>query len=552
MSRRFMPLFWAFTLVFALVHAPAFAASYLVAPFKVSGGQGQSYLSQAIPSMLTSRLYKQGSFEPAARQDAALKDKAPASREAASAMAKKYGADYVVWGSVTVMGDQASIDVSALSPKGKLWKRAESGPVNALIGSVQGVADGINAEVFGRTDVAARPAARTGGGASAGSAFVINDTAAGKQSETYLNPSLRYQGRESSSAQLRSQMLDYECQSMDVGDIDGDGKNEILLLGKHYLYAYRWQDGNRLAQIGQHRLPSAVIPVNVRVFRSGRMPYVAVSCYDEEERSARSQVLQFAGGKFNVVVPHARRYLNVVALPPMFGPMLVGQDSDRSKTVSGPVFEMYLEGGKLVRGGNITGLPKGANLFNFAWIPPDRGKKGSHVAMISDAETLVTFDAGGKRLAATQETYSGSSVYIIGDRGLGSLESPDPTNQVLYYVPMRMPVVDLDRDGKFELIVNKPVTVTGKLFTNFRTYPQGEIHAMAWNGLGMELLWKTRRIKGTVCDVAVTDIDSNGKMDLVVAVNSYAGLGAGIKTRCGVIVYPLDTTMVSGKPNYSE
>ena len=110
----------------------------------------------------------------------------------------------------------------------------------------------------------------------------------------------------------------------------------------------------------------------------------------------------------------------------------------------------------------------------------------------------------------------------------------------------------LDRDGKFELIVNKPVTVTGKLFTNFRTYPQGEIHAMAWNGLGMELLWKTRRIKGTVCDVAVTDIDSNGKMDLVVAVNSYAGLGAGIKTRCGVIVYPLDTTMVSGKPNYSE
>ena len=80
-----MPLFWAFTLIFTLVQAPAYAASYLVAPFKVSGGQGQSYLAQAIPSMLTSRLYKQGSFEPAQRQDAALKDKAPASREAAAA-----------------------------------------------------------------------------------------------------------------------------------------------------------------------------------------------------------------------------------------------------------------------------------------------------------------------------------------------------------------------------------------------------------------------------------------------------------------------------------
>ena len=117
---------------------------------------------------------------------------------------------------------------------------------------------------------------------------------------------------------------------------------------------------------------------------------------------------------------------------------------------------------------------------------------------------------------------------------------------------MRMPVVDLDRDGRYELIVNKPITAAGKLFSNYRTYPQGEIHAMLWNGMGMELLWKTRRIRGTVCDVSVADVDNNGKVDLVVAVNSYAGLTSGVKTRCAVYMYPLDTTMVNAKPNYQE
>ncbi len=294
------------------------------------------------------------------------------------------------------------------------------------------------------------------------------------------------------------------------------------------------------------------MPVNVRVYKTPRVSYIALSGYDEGEKDARSQILQYSNGTFTVVAPFIRRYLNVVNLPPMFAPTLIGQDADRNHIVRGPVYEVYLEGIKVMRGGKLNGLPKSANVFNFSWIPADKGKKGNHLALISDIETLVTFDGSGKRLASTQDTYSGSSVYVYGDRGLGALDNPDSTNSVMYYIPMRMPVVDLDRDGQYELIVNKPVTVAGKLFTNFRTYPQGEIHAMSWNGLGMELLWKTRRIRGTVTDVTVTDIDNNGKVDLVVAVNSYAGLGTGIKTRSTVIMYPLDTTMVNAKPNYSE
>ena len=191
MSRRFLPAIWAFTLLFLLMQAPAMAASYVVAPFSVSGSQGYSYLGQAVPSMLTSRLFLQGSFEPVARQDAALKEKAPAGKDAAASMAKKYTADYIVWGNITIMGDQASLDVSALSPNGKMWKKAITSPVNTLISGLQSVADSVNVEVFGRTDVAT--ASSGNGPASPNSAFVMNETHGNvSTSGTYLNSSLRY------------------------------------------------------------------------------------------------------------------------------------------------------------------------------------------------------------------------------------------------------------------------------------------------------------------------------------------------------------------------
>ena len=556
MSRRFMPVLWAFAFVFVMMQSAADAATYLVAPFNISGAKGYSYLGQALPSMLTSRLYAQGSFEPAAGQDAALREKAPSSRDAAAAMGRKYHADYVVWGDVTVMGEQASIDVSALQPSGKVWKSSSTAPTSGMIAGVQNIADGINIDVFGRRDISRSSYAPAGKAPASGmnGAFVMNETKARNSGEAYLNPSLRYQGTEDNLSQIRSQMLNFECRSIEVFDVNGNGRNEAIVLEKNYLRVYEWKNGNQLGQIAEYRLPASLLPVLVRGYKQGGRPYIILSGYDENERSAYSQVLELAGGRIVPVVKRASRYLNVVTMPPTYGPMLVGQDSDRSKCVSGPVYECILQDGKVSKGGRVSNLPKEATVFNFAWIPAERGKRaGDHLSLIAENETLLTFDAKGKRLAGTQDSYSGSSVFILGDRGIGGLgvdNSSDTT--VMRYVPMRMPVVDLDRDGRYELIVNKPVTTAGKIFSNYRTYPQGEIHALLWDGMGMDLLWKTRRIKGTVADVHVADLNNDGRLELIVAVNSYGGMTSGLKTRCALFLYPLDQNKTHARPNYAE
>jgi len=55
----------------------------------------------------------------------------------------------------------------------------------------------------------------------------------------------------------------------------------------------------------------------------------------------------------------------------------------------------------------------------------------------------------------------------------------------------------------------------------------------------MNLVWKTRRIKGTVVDYALTDMDNDGSKELVVCVNSHPGASGIRQKRTFITAYPL-------------
>lgn len=547
MQRRFLPVLWACTLLLFSMQAAAQAqpASYVVAPFQVNGPSGFSYLEKAIPPMLTSRLFWQGKFEPVTGQDAALQGAAPKSKDAAGTLRAAHKADYVVWGSITVLGDEASLDVNVMDGQGTVWQRASKSGVNNLIGSLQSTADAINSDVFGRPVAAATAQSAVSGRAVApmNPDFVINESQA---DAIYLNPQIRYQGVDTD--RLRSQMLDFESHGMAVADIDGDGKNEILLLDSMNLFAYRWENG-RLAKLAEYRLPSMIEPLLVRTIKQGGRQLIVLTGFDNASNDPLSMVLAFAGGKFAPVVSRAQYFLNVAELPPLYEPAIIGQGGERTRIVRGPLFEMTVEGDRLVKGANLPNLPKEANVFNFTWVPGNERAGGDYLVVLGDQENLLTFDGKGRRLAKSDDKYSGSGVGIPFDMtmpGMGT-SSSETSNQT-YYIPMRMTAVDLDKDGRSELLVNKPISAAAMIFHNYRTYPQGEIHALLWDGIGMDLLWKTRRIKGTVADLIVADVDNDGVLDLAVNVNTYPGALGVSKIRTLVTLYPLNMDATQAVP----
>ena len=410
MQRRIVSVFLACTLLLAGMQA-AHAASYIVTPFKVNGAAGYGYLGKAIPPMLSSRLFWQGKFEPAAGQDAVLQGNAPTGRADAEKVRKSAGSDYVVWGSVTVMGNEASLDVSALDARGKLWQQAFKSPVSNLLGGVQNAADAISSQLFGRT-VAAAPAAQSA--SPMNRAFMMNETQGG--AVPGMNPQLRYENMD--GERIRSQMLDFECIGMEVADFDGDGKNEVALLNKDAVILYRWQDG-KLTQISELRLPSMMrIPLLVRALPEGKRTLLLVTAYDDGADEPVSQLFTFRDGSFKEASSRVKYYLNVLNMAPSHKPRLVGQDPDRTRVVRGDIYDVNLRGNKLTKGGKYAGLPREANVFNMVWIPGNAKSGGDYLVAVGTEEKLLTFDRNGKRLARSDDSFTGTSVGIPVSRGM--------------------------------------------------------------------------------------------------------------------------------------
>lgn len=123
--------------------------NYAVSPFKVNGSSGFTYLEKAIPSMLNSRLYWQRYFQPVA-DVAPVKAGAMGDAGSAAKALSATGANYVIWGDVTITGDNASLDMRVHDKAGKEWREGAKTRVNDLIANLQGVSDSISAEIFGR------------------------------------------------------------------------------------------------------------------------------------------------------------------------------------------------------------------------------------------------------------------------------------------------------------------------------------------------------------------------------------------------------------------
>lgn len=529
------------------------ARTFAIAPFTVNGPASYKYLEQSIPQMFSSRLFWKGQFEPAAKTGAVGK-LAPADESAAEKARVAAGADYVIWGSVTVVGDNCSVDVRVRDGAGKTWPLARESNINRLIPDLRQLSDAISAEVFQIKQ--AKPVANAGQQQAAvnqmNPGLVRNETTG---AEVYINPQFRYAGSNDDDSRLRSQTLPYASMGMEVCDATGDGQKEVFLLAERHLYAYRFESDSRLTPLGSVQLPSAQQALSIRsmdIDGSGRHKLIVNAKNEDEDLIAR--VYSFDGKNFKEELRALNHYLNVVKLPPLFRPTLVTQRANPPHLFVPGVSDATVNGSKLTVGNKIA-LPKDFNVFNFAYLPAGTDVRDTtKLIMLDSEERLRLYSEKGTRMASTEEKYSGSVQGIYVDAAMPGMGKEHVTMGETYYIPMRLLPVDLDQDGNYEVIVNKPITTAGLIFGNYRSFPQSEIHSLQWDGIGLSLVWKTRRIKGSVADYAITDVNNDGTLDLVVCVNTHPGALGAAARKTIVIAYPLDLSKADPdtRPSISE
>ncbi|WP_297670848.1 VCBS repeat-containing protein [uncultured Desulfovibrio sp.] len=517
----------------------AAAKSAVVLPFTVNAPQNYAYLAKAVPAAIQGKLNHPGVLDVRSVQG-----KAASANEARQAL-RSSGADNAVWGSVSVIGNEATVEINSVDKAGKTWTQTAQSPVSELTGVVQRLSARMGQEVFGLSSAMRTPGSTAAGNARKGTPggdIITNETG---QQQVYLNPQFRYQGAGANDgSRLRTQRLKYTMVDMAVGDFNGDGKNEIAILSDHNLRIYSWPVNGQLKLLGETVISRSNNNFSMRVIdlNRDRALELVVATYEEDSNRPYGYIYSFKGNKLSLFAERIPYFVSVMRVPPTYTPVLVGQNWDSVRLFAPGVRMMNKAGGKYELGTRLD-LPSGATVFNCAWMPPSRSNKSELLVMLTDDERIKLFQGRGNSLVhTTMERFSGSATGMDHYKGMPGL-GVDKNYQLpsKYYAPMRLIAADIGSTGEYTLLVNKPISTAAQIFDRYRYFPQGEVHALYWDGVGLGLKWKTRRIRGSVAQIDLADVNNDGVLDLVVGLNTSPDLGVGSR-QCMVTAYPLDVS----------
>lgn len=537
---------YAIILFFCLLICPnagnAAEKTFVIMPFTVNGPQSYGYLGKAVPGTIQSRINRPGALK-------GLPTNAKTGGETAARNAlKSSGADYAIWGVINVLGNDCAIELHSVDKNGKTWSKNANAPLSQLTGTVQGLSGSLASEAMG-TAIGSTPGFMTPGSRpsmSAGAAqkgdIIVNETG---QNQVYLNPQFRYQGAGANDgSRLRSQRLKEKMVDMAIGDFNGDGLTEIAIIGDSRLIIYIWEQNGRLRELGSTNVSQANQNFSMRAIdldKDGTQDLV-VATFEEDSNRPYSYFFSFKGNKFSNPSPRIPYFASVMRVPPSFAPTLVGQGYDSIKLFAPGVHQLVRQDGKYALGPRIA-LPSGANVFNVAWIPAGKGQEGDLLVMLTDDEQIKVFQGNGQNLLhTTMEKFSGASTGMDFYKTMPGL-GIDKNSQLpgKYFAPMRLIAADIGHTGENVLLLNKPISTASNFFDRYRYFPQGEIHALFWDGVGLGLKWKTRRIRGSVAEIDLGDVTNDGILDLVVGINTSPELGIGSRQSM-ITAYPLDVT----------
>lgn len=523
--------------------AGAAAKTYAVMPFNIDSVEQYKYMGMSVPQMISSRLYSKGNFQPIAKTTLAGQSAAGSESDAARAQSAMH-ADYLIWGDIVIVEQDVTMNVYARGKEGGVWSRSVRTKVHSLQPSVQDISSAISREVFGVS-------AAQGAGITAvtnqqkqvrelspqlNPDLVVNEDGV---RDVYLNPNIRYAGNTDDSGTLRTPTLPFPSVDFEVFDLDGDGLNEIVVLEEHAVGVYRFEN-NQMKELAKEKIRLMDNLLSVRVYNDGTgRPKIIINAQDDRE-SANTYVYSFDGRNLKQEAKNIKYYMNVVKIPNQNRSILVGQSGDVQRVFKGDIYEMVKAGDTYVEGTKFD-MPEKVNALNFAWLPDKEAVE--LLIVLSPEERLRVFGKGGNRIFETEEKYSGSYVGIEQTaqiRGMGKDTSYIPDK---YFIPQRMLTADLEGRGEYSLLINKPISTAAQIFERYRFFPQGEIHALYWDGVGLNLKWKTRRIRGSVINISLADFNNDGILDLVVGLNTHPGAVGISQRKTMLMAYPLDLNM---------
>jgi len=498
----------------------------LILPFNIHSEKDLSFLQKGIGEMLSTRLAFENKVMIIGKEEAGIAA-GKTDEKIALAAGEKTGADYVLFGSLTVFGESISTDA-------KFYDVQKKSPLVVIneFGSSQGdviyhinvFAAKINETVFGRKTVSSQAPAKqnaaqqpSGGEQSIDSRKNPEEMWA-KQSGIKMASDEAFSGSGEPAAVLwKSKKFETKLKSIALGDVDGDGKIETVFADDHNIFIYRQTAGKfeKIKEIAG-KTYEFYKGIDVADINGNKKAEIFVTAISDSGRVI-SFVLEWDGKDFKKIADKEDWHYRVLDMPARGGKVLFGQKGGNASIFSGNVHELKWVHGYYIST-NKEILPKGVNVYGFSY--GDVLNSGQEMILgFNDSEYLRLFNANGSEEWSSSDPYGGSSAYLEPPAEIEAAKKtrsdPDPRSQNRLYLPQRILVTDLDNDKKKEILVVKNIDTTGGVFSRVRIFKSGYFECLSWDNVGLSPKWKTRKFSGYISDYTLGDIDNDGKDELV-------------------------------------
>jgi TolB-like protein len=557
--RKFLVLVLIIPLLFTAAGSAAETPKKVaILPFEINAPEDLSYLREGIMDMLASRISWEGKVEAIEEQlvkEALSGREGPLNEAVAREVGTTLGADYVLFGSLTVFGESVSIDAKMVALKEDrppVSVYAQTKGMGEVIPRINDFAQDINNKIFGRGAAPVAAAPPQPRFSRAHPETIMSGPAPSAPAPQGGSSFVQMQsGREAGSDVFRSQKLSFPVIGMDVGDVDGDGRPEIVVLSKsREVIVYQWDQG-RLNKRGSFQAEKRDKLVWVCLVDANHDGKDEVYVSNLRGQRLASYVLEWRGDRLKELATEIEWYFNRLTVPGKESILLGQKKSIRDIFIPG-VYHLQFAGGSYQPLEGIS-LPRRANVFNFTQGDLDGDGKPETAFIFPGKERLYLVDDDGTRLWQSREYYGATANILEGKKPTsGSTRDPDGGGATdadvveTYYIPSPILLVDLNNDKRLELLANRNVSLTTRVLSRQRKFSDGEIQSMIWIGDDLLPQWKTRPLRGMVVSYRLADVDGDGQEELVVA--AVLERGTFKKTKSMIYVYELDgVRALSGK-----
>jgi TolB-like protein len=531
-------------------------------PFKINSEKDLTFLKDGIFDMLSSRLSKEGEVEVLPREE--VRDAAQAEAKSGNineAKARKIGkrldVDYVLFGSLTVLGESVSIDAKMVDitggqPTMSFFDQGQD--LGAVITKINMIAADINDKIFGRSQIAASD--KTPAATPVESAAPAPRPQAPKKSDIHAHPEkvLQEDGfiTQGEGDQVATLGIDRSADRKDqprfwksasfrhlingvaLGDVDGDGQVETITITPHELLIYR-SEGRAFRKIAEQKegVSHNLLAVDTADINENGVDEIFVTSLNANKDLVNSYVIEYDSGKFSKILDNSRYYYRV-AQTPSRGKILLGQRPRTGKPSAGAIYELKWQSGEYVPTDPIQ-TPRNTNLLGLT--VGDILNNGQETAVAyKDNDQFQVIDSSGDTLWDNRERFGGSMLYAsVPWEYRGQVQNK-------WYYPLRLVVWHNKAKNESEVIAVQNHDLTASTLEEFRYFNKTHIAGFIWDGVGLGPSWKTRKLSGYIQDFTVGDFDNDGEDELIAALVLKEGRVAFVtEAKSTIIGYELIT-----------